>query len=199
MAEGVVRSGSKGQVAGATSKTAPPQSDLWAQAQQQYPILSTLGMQFKMNPQPNRGFLEFWPGHETGTPEAPRPQEFPMGTAGLEVYDPNTRPIDILGDVTSHHLMNADPVIKNYYSAFEQSLTPQQQARLTQQYLYAKRNHGETRPYPEWYQMSGLPAYFRGYAFNQWDRPEELYTQPQMQQFDQMMNYLKQPPKKAVK
>jgi hypothetical protein len=71
MAEGVVRSGSKGQVAGATSKTAPPQSDLWAQAQQQYPILSTLGLQFKMNPQSNQKFLEFWPEREPGTPAKP--------------------------------------------------------------------------------------------------------------------------------
>ena len=197
MAEGVVRS--KSPAAGSATKTTPPPTDVWTQAQQQYPILSSLGLQFKMNPQPNRGFLEFWPGDEVGTPEYPRPQEFKPGIPGLEIYDTNTRPIDILGDVTSHHLINTDPTIKNYYSAFEKSLTPQQQSNLTQQYLYAKQHHNETRPYPQWYQMSGLPAYFRGDAFNQWDRPEQMYTPQQMQQFDQMMQYLKQPPNKQAK
>jgi len=202
MAEGVVRE--RGPVVDSVTKKAAPtqqQPDIWTQAQQQYPIIQSLGLQYKMNPQPNRGFLEFWPGQEIGTPDRPRPKEFPIGTAGLEVYDPTTRPIDILGDIVSHHLIDNDPVIKNYYSSFEKSLTPQQQARLTQQYLYAKNDphEPERRPYPEWYRMSGLPAYFRGYAFNQWDRPEEMYTLQQMQQFDQMMNYLKQPLKKKAK
>ena len=68
-------------------KAAPTQQqpDIWTQAQQ-YPIIQSLGL-YKMNPQPNRGIFEFWPGQEIGTPDRPRPKEFPIGTAGLEVYD----------------------------------------------------------------------------------------------------------------
>lgn len=168
-------------------------TSLFDEAVRQYPIIGKQGLAYKYSPGGGPGVLEFWPGEETGTPEYQRPKEFPMGQAGVEVFNPKTRPIDILGDVASHHLINTDPVIKQHYEQFQQSLTPQQQARLTQQYLYAKKNDGEKRPYPVWAERSGLPAYFRGYAFQQWDRPEELYTPAQMQQFDKMMQYLRAP------
>lgn len=167
--------------------------DVFDEAKRQYPILGSLGLAYKNNPGGGQGYLEFWPGEETGTPERPRPKEFPMGQAGVEVFNQSTRPIDIMGDVASHHLINQDPYVKQHYQQFEQSLTPQQQGRLTKQYLYAKANEGEQRPYQQWYRMSGLPAYFRGYAFQQWDRPEEMYTPQQMQRFDKMMEYLRGP------
>jgi len=84
---------------------------LWNQAQQEYPILKGLGLAYKYNPGGGTGFLESWPADEVGTPERPRPPEFPIGQQGLEVYDPKTRPIDMIGDATSHFMIDSDPTI----------------------------------------------------------------------------------------
>ena len=164
------------------------------QAQAQYPILKGLGLGYKYNPGGGQGYLEYWPGNETGTPQSPRPSEFPMGKAGIEVYNPSTRPIDIMGDVASHHMTQTDPTIKGYYQQFQESLTDEQKRRLHDQYLHAVQHEGETRPYQHWHESSGVPGYFRGYAFQQWDNPEELYTPEQMKMFDEMMKYLKKSP-----
>lgn len=161
-------------------------------AKEQYPILNTLDLNYKYSPLKAPGFLEFWPSDEEGTPEYPRPTEFPLGTIGVEVYDPNTRPIDILGDVVSHHLINTDPHIMKYYEKFQDSLTPRQRFQLQRQYDYATKNEGEQRPYAVWESNVGMPGYFRGYAFQQWDHADEMYTPRQREMFDRMMNYLKE-------
>lgn len=162
------------------------------QAQSEFPILNKLGLLYKESPGRAQGFLEFWPGEETGTPMYPRPQDFPMGKAGVEVFDPNTRPIDIMGDVASHHLIQSDPVVKQHYQQFQQSMTPDQTRRLQKQYQHAQENEGEKRPFEQWKERTGLPGYFRGYAFKQWDKPEDMYTPAQMKKFDEMMQYLRQ-------
>jgi hypothetical protein len=164
-----------------------------SQAAQEFPILRDLSVGYKESFGKGQGYLEFWPADETGTSDAPRPQEFPMGTVGVEVYDPKTRPIDIMGDVASHHLIQTDPYVKKAYEVFETSLTGDQRARLQDQYEYARRNEGERRPFNEWYEHSGLPGYFRGYAFDQWENAAELYTPDQRQLFDNMMDYLRKP------
>lgn len=171
----------------------PSQSDdiLIKTAREQFPILNTVDFDYKYSPLRAPGFLETWPADEEGTPEYPRPAEFPVGRLGVEVFDPNTRPIDILGDVVSHHLKDTEPYIKRYYQNFEESLTPEQKNRLKRQYDYAVRKEGEERPFEQWYERTGLPGYFRGYAFQQWDGAEQLYTPKQRQMFDQMMDYLR--------
>jgi len=170
-----------------------PGLNLMDQAKQQYPILKDLGLNFKYNPQMGgqSGMLEFWPGDEQGTPKTPRPKEFPIGSLGVEVFDKKTRPIDILGDVVSHHLVNSDPTVKDYYNQFKQSLTPDQKTRLQSQYQWAQKNYGETRPYQQWEEHSGMPAYFRGYPFQQWDDAASAYTPEQLLMLDEMMKYLK--------
>jgi hypothetical protein len=174
--------------------TATPESQglgIMETAQKEYPILQGLDLGYKYNPGGGKGFLEFWPSNEMGTPDAPRPKEFKPGQLGLEVYDPKTRPIDILGDVASHHLVQTDPTMKAFYDQFAQSLTPEQMATLKQQYQYAKQNEGETRPYEQWHEKTGLPAYFRGYAFDQWPDSQSMYTPAQLKMFDRMMTHLK--------
>lgn len=186
MADGVARK--RGNVP--TSVGQEP-IDLMAQAMTQFPILQNLDLQYKLSPGARQGFLEFWPEQEIGSPDYPRPKEFPIGKVGVEVYDQKTRPIDIMGDVASHHLVKTDPRMKEFYGTFEKSLTADQKAHLMKQYQHAKVEEGEMRPYSQWYDASGLPGYFRGYAFNQWDRPDEMYSKDQLQMFDTMMNYLR--------
>jgi len=174
----------------ATSQRTPTVFD---QALSQYPILKNVGVVPKFSEgQGNDNMLEFWPPGEKGDADSPRPAELPADKPGVEIYSDKTRPIDILGDVVSHHLVKTDPKIAAVYKQFQQSLTPQQQQILQEQYKWAVEKEGEQRPFAEWLQSSGLPAYFRGYAFKQW--PDEFnqraYTPEQRQMFDQMLQYL---------
>ena len=132
--------------------------------------------------------LEFWPPNEPGAPNMPRPQSLPMGQPGIENF--SGRPQDVVGDYVSHWGVNNDKQLSNYYSRFKNSLNIDQQQRLVDQYGYSKQNFGEKRPYPKWEQDSGMPAYFRGYAFDQWDNPDKLYTPDQTSMFDAMVKYL---------
>lgn len=170
----------------------PPQAkNVFQQAVEQYPIIQQYGVKGKLSPGAREGYLEFWPPGETGPPEYPRPQEF--GDApGVEIYKEDTTPLDVLGDVTSHWLIEQDPRVRQYYQQFQQSLAPEQKERLRRQYEYAQQNFGETRPYDQWEEMSGLPGYFRGYAFQQWpeDFNQQAYSPEQRAMFDEMMQYL---------
>ena len=163
---------------------------LMQQAQSEFPILKNVNPLFKYNPSGGQGFLEFWPGKEIGSTEHPRPKEFPLGQIGVEVYDPKTRPIDIMGDIASHHLVETDPRMKGYYKQFQESLTPDQRGDLQRQYKHAQENFGEKRPYAQWEQASGLPGYFRGYPFQQWE-DSDIYTPDQITMFQEMMSYLR--------
>lgn len=162
-------------------------------ARKEYPILNQYDIGYKYSPKQDSGYLEFFPADEPGSPERPRPKEFPMGKIGVEVYDPKTRPIDMLGDITSHYLIYEDPQVKQYYDQFQNSLNLGQYDRLRNQYQFAQQNYGEQRPYEQWYESTGLPGYFRGYAFQQWpeDFNETAYTPQQRAMFDQMMEYLR--------
>jgi hypothetical protein len=162
------------------------------QAMQQYPILKNAGISAKMNIGGGQGYLEFWSPGEEGAPDSPRPKEFALDKPGVEIYSADTRPIDVLGDVVSHHLVNVDPTISDYYQKFIASISPEQLSILRDQYQWSKSNEGETRAYQEWLQAAGVPALFRGYAFQQW--PEEftsrIYSESQRAMFDDMMGYL---------
>jgi hypothetical protein len=176
----------------------PPQTpNLLNQAQETFPLLKKYDIDYVETPQQGKGYLEFWPGDEEGTKDYPRPDSLKKGKPGLQVFDPSTRPIDVAGDIVSHHLINEDKTIKKHYADFKDSLTDDQKDRLKEQYQHAKDNEGETRSYKKWEEHSGLPAYFRGYAFQQWtkgrDDPAaaELYTPEQLDKFDDMLKYLK--------
>ena len=154
------------------SNSAAP--NVFEQAVSQWPVLKSIGAVSKFSPgQGDQNMLEFWPPGEGGSPDSPRPS-------------------DVLGDVVSHFLVKQDPVIAATYEQFTKSLGPEQQTILQEQYKYAIANEGEKRPFQEWLQSTGLPAYFRGYAFQQWPAEfnEKAYTPEQRQMFDQMMQYL---------
>lgn len=166
--------------------------DVFDAAKRQYPILQKSDIAYKSTPREGPNKLEFWPAGEPGSPESPRPKDFPLNKSGVEIYSKDVRPIDVLGDVVSHQLIKTDPKVSDTYKKFEASLTPEQNARLADQYEHAKTNGGETRSFEKWRETSGLPAYFRGYAFKQW--PDEFnkvaYTPAQTKMLDGMMSYL---------
>ena len=91
----------------------------------------------------------------------------------------------------AHYLLQTDPKMKAYYQQFVQSLSPDQHGILKDQYTHAVQNEGEDRPYAQWREKTGLPAYFRGYAFDQWPNSQSMYTPEQLKMFDSMMTHLK--------
>jgi hypothetical protein len=175
-------------------QNAPPQRlNLLQQAQQQYPVLQRQNYGYVENFGGGPGFLEHWAAGEGGAPDQLRPQQLPMGQMGLEIRDPGTRPIDVLGDIVSHNLVNTDPTVKGVYENFQKSMTPQQQRILQEQYQWAQKNEGEKGSFEDWKMRAGLPGFFRGYAFQQWPKEfnDQVYTPEQKQMFDQMMQYLR--------
>lgn len=184
------------------SPSTQPTPNLLAQARAQYPILNNYDYGYTENFRHGGGYLEHWEPGEAGvapTPQTPldglRPSGLPLNKPGLEIRDPNTRPIDILGDITSHHLINTDPVVKTTYQGLQDSMTPQQHAMLQDQYQYAQKNEGENRSYDDWKAVSGMPGFFRGYAFRQWpdEFNDKVYTPEQKANLDGMMKYLRTP------
>ena len=79
-------------------------------------------------------FLEQWVAGEPGSKESPRPKEIPLDESGIEVYKESTRPIDIVGDIVSHTLVETDPDFKAVYDKFKQSLQPGQMEKRYQKH-----------------------------------------------------------------
>jgi len=159
---------------------------LVAKTMAQYPTLQPYLSQiaFKDNPAQDGRMLEYYPKGETDS--------FDPSRNAVEVFGGRASPQDLAGDLVSHQLANGENTqLGRYFSDFVQSMTPKQKAILQEQYQWAKDKEGETRPYDQWAQASGLPAYFRGYAFNQWPGRQDMYTPQQIQQFDQMNRFLK--------
>ena len=120
--------------------------------------------------------LEFY---QQGEPDSPNPKahvlQAPVGAPAS----------DIAGEIVSHDLVNGvDPALTENYREFWRGLTPDQQGTLSDQYDWYRQNEGETRPFEQWLKYTGLPAYYRGYLFDQWDNPSALYTDGQMAMFD---------------
>jgi hypothetical protein len=171
--------------------TTPQAADpsLMSQAQQQYPYLAGKDIGYVYSPDPsNQNMLDFYQPNEAGSPDAPRPQQLPMGQPGIQVYNPNTKPMDILADYVSHYAVNNDPKLQALYQQFSQSVDPQV---MQQRYQWHVQNAGETRPYNEWLQQTGMPELFRGYTFNQFPpEAKSLYTPNQIQILDQVRSML---------
>jgi len=167
-------------------------SMMFEKAKSEYPYLADKDISFKYSPNEGRGFLEFYGPDEPGSPEYPRPKEFPMGKVGVEVFNPKTRPLDILADYVSHYGVEQDPYLSERYQQFSQSFTPEQQQRLQEQYKWYQEHpeYKESRPFEDWKNASGMPGYFRGYTFDQWENSKDAYTPQQLQVLDQVRKYL---------
>lgn len=163
-----------------------------ADALKRYPVLDKLNLHAVDTPGTQPYKLEFWGPHDSGTKKEPRPKAIPSGQIGVQLFSQDVTPEDVLADVASHYLRKHDPKMLGYYHQFLQSITPDQEKRLHQDYQWAKQNEGETRPYGEWVQQTRLPAYFRGYTFNQWPQSftSKVFTPQQIQLFNQVRSYL---------
>lgn len=163
------------------------------QAIKDYPILSKIGLRGVESYGSNApGGLEFWPENEPGTLDYARPKDIPLGSIGVQIFSDKVAPKDVLADVTSHHFVKNDPVVSDLYNQFLGSLTEAQWKRIQGDYEYAKQNEGEQRSFGSWLGTTRLPAYFRGYTFQQWpkDFTSRVFTPEQIDIFDKVRDYV---------
>jgi len=158
-----------------------------------YPILGKSGLMVSNEVgNPDIGMLEFWGPGEPGSKTYKRPKDVPIDALGVQINNPKVRPIDILADLASHWMVRTDPKMGSYYDEFKKSITPEQRARMKRDYQYAIENSNESRGYDEWLENTRMPAYFRGYTFNQW--PAEfnnaIFTPEQIGLFNKVRKYL---------
>ena len=175
----------------ATESTIPSVTDadvtgqlIFDKAKQQFPYLADKDIAYKYSPQKNPKYmLESYKGDDA-------PSWGQGRKAAIEVFNPATRPIDILGDYVSHYAVESDPKMAAYYQQFQNALDP---AVMQKRYKYHVANLGEKRPYDQWYQATGLPEIFRGYTFDQFgtsEKAKQMYNAQQLQILDQVRNYL---------
>ena len=155
-----------------------PIRDALARALKRYPALARYGDRYQMQ---DGDRLEYYP---QGERDSPNP------SARVIQAPRNTSPEDVAGEMVSHDLVQGvDPALTSSYREFERGMTGDQRRRLTEQYQWAQ-GRGEERPFEQWRKYSGQPAYYRGDLFNQWDHPEEFYTDGQRAMFDKMRRRL---------
>lgn len=131
--------------------------------------------------------LEFWPANEPGAALNPRPASLPIDQVGVQVFSPQTTPMDVLADYVSHHAVENDPRLRDMYQQFSASVP---ESVMRGRYQHHVDKFGESRPYQDWLGRTGMPEYFRGYTFNQWPNAAEMYSPAQIQQLDAIRSYL---------
>lgn len=163
--------------------------DLLEQARTVYPYMQDKEVNFMQSKRPGEGKkLEYWPNDEPGDEAYPRPPELPIGKAGIEVFEKDVRPIDVLADYVSHEGVYRDPKLAALYQEFAKRTDP---AVLQARYQYHRENYGENRPYEQWLERAGLPEIFRGYTFDQWGKDaKDYYTPEQLEVLDEVRRYL---------
>ncbi len=179
-------------------------ANLLKKAREKYPILNEGNMQqdvqYSYNPLNNPdkyGYLEYYSGTETGSPEHPRPETAQYGQPAVEIRSDQVTPDMVMGDVASHELINTDPIVSDHYRQFLESMTPEQREKQLQQYYWHQMNYNENRGFDKWRDMTGDSGYFRAYPFKQWGSDpkvyEKMYTPQQRNKLDSLVKYLKQP------
>lgn len=160
------------------------------------PVLNSTPITFRGQGVPDNAGLESFPAGESGSSKYPRPSNLPIDRGGIELSE-NKKPVsprDVVADWAGH--IGNDPNDPSYnikladiYSRFAQSLDPK---LLQKRYEYDVANQGEKRPFDIWARLSGIPAMFRGYTFNQW--PDEfnnkVFTPEQKRIMDEARSHL---------
>lgn len=171
-------------------------SPLLSELLKKYPGMQSLGLQLvdssaagkDWRGQPTAGRqLEFYPPDELYNPKPGKPT--------IEVFNPQMKPDDLMGEVFSHYLPKTDPRFGEARQKFIAGIDPKQKDLLYGDYQQQRTSgmFGEKIPtFDEWLQNQGGDAYFRGYVANQY--PKDSYRPDQVAMFNQLMSYLSQKP-----
>ena len=163
-------------------------------AQEQYPYLKQANLSYSFNANPDAAYgrqLEYWAPGTTGFTwqygEARRPSDLPLYSSGVEVFNPNIRPIDLLADYVSHEAVNTDPKLNRLYNEFASTVPD---AKMMDRYNFHRMTYGEDRTFEDWKRKTGLPEFMRGYTFNQWPNAESMYTPAQLKKLDEIKQHV---------
>ena len=178
--------------------------DVLSEAQRKYNWL--LNIPTIVNPKENTGYAEVWQPGDYGAPgdlDNQRSPDLPIDKGGIEILnDEEITPDMLAGEAVSHIMNNPedpnyDPRVAEHYERFKESLTPEQDERLTKRYIRAtqREDHPERRTEEQWREMTGIPGEFRAYPFRQWDHEgvdyTKAFTDEQRVDLDNMMDYLR--------
>ena len=151
-------------------------------AQKQFPYLADKDIAYRFAPQAAAD-----PSYQSETYRAEDIPDWAKGRqAAIEVYNPKVSPADLLAEYVSHVARFDDPRIAPLYQQFAQTFqTPEMQTRLRQDYQEEQPTEdGKPTPFETYIEMNRIPAYMRGYAFQQW--PQDFATRvlsPQQQDY----------------
>lgn len=139
--------------------------------------------------------LEFWNPGDHGDKQYPRPAGIPMDQPGVQIISRDTKPSDVAADIVSHYLVNKDPKLKKMYGQFADTFkTPEGQKRLREDYEWEKKNASyPVGSFDQFAKMNRIPAYLRGYVFQQWpaDSYDKMYTPEQIKQLKAISQYVR--------
>lgn len=159
-----------------------------AQAAKQYAFLSKHNVKTFVNPKQGEGYAETWPADEEGSPEWKRPEQLPMGVAGVEIKDPhNFGAKDYAAEVFSH----VDPTGVQAASNLLSSMSKDQISSMKGSANDYTMSKDMGMPEEAALQNASM-AVLRGYVFDQWPKNaiEELgLSADQMKILDNAKKY----------
>lgn len=137
-----------------------------AQAAKQYAFLSKHNVKTFVNPKQGEGYAETWPADEEGSPEWKRPEQLPMGVAGVEIKDPhNFGAKDYAAEVFSH----VDPTGVQAASTLLRSMSKDQISTMKGSANDYTMSKDMGMPEEAALQNASM-AVLRGYVFDQWPK-----------------------------
>ena len=134
------------------------------------------------------GYAETWPQNEPGAPDVPRPKEFPMSRAGVQVFRPNDfGPHDLAAE-----FLHIDPFANETRDRLRASMTPAQIENLKNSagdyHATLKSGGSEDRAI-----QNSIDSALRGYTVGQWPAEANAsmgYNSDQLGMLDALKNYM---------
>ena len=137
-----------------------------AQAAKQYGFLTHHTVNTFVNPKQGEGYAETWPADEEGSPDWKRPDQLPMGTAGVEIKDPkNFSAKDYAAEVFSH----VDPTGVQTANTLLSSMSKDQVNTMKGAANDYAMSKDMGMPEDAALQNASM-AVLRGYVFDQWPK-----------------------------
>lgn len=150
----------------------PNKPEIQKDAERDYKFLQNHDLNVLVSPKENAGFAETYPKGETGSPEEPRPNQFPIDQIGIEIRRPDK--------FTKHDLaaevLHDDPVANRTREELKASFTPEQLDALKRtagdyQFTIAE---GPKKGIEERAINNATDSLLRAYTVGQWESMQKV-------------------------
>ena len=174
-----------------------PEFNVFQQAEAKYPRFKKAGLAYTKSPNDGSGrIIEAWDegdkgGFKMGGETRYRPEELPLDQRGIEDFSDKTTPLDLYGDYASHYGVNEDGDLRDKYLEFSGDVPMEtMQKRYGHAQAEAAKYGEKVAPFDVWNSRSGMPEFFRGLTFKQWENAREMYTPKQIKQLEGIQDLL---------